>query len=195
MALSELLDFDDFIPTYATITDQQISKGVNYASGGAGILPETGSHLRLYTLGGRKIVLFGLAPIGCTPAEIYIFGTNGKRCVESINDAVKKFNDKLKPLVDELNHDIHDAKFTFINVSHISSLQQVIPWQNVPCCEVMVDGQCAHSTTTCPIRVLSIYYDGLHPTEMAHNIIARSSYIALSDLDASPYDISHLVRL
>lgn len=81
---------------------------------------------RLYNLGGRKIALFGLAPIGCTPAEIDIFGTNGERCVESINDAVKSFNDKLKPLVDEINHDISDAKFTFLNVSHISSLQQGI---------------------------------------------------------------------
>lgn len=41
----ELLNIDEFIPTYATVTDQQISKGVNYASGGAGILPETGNHL------------------------------------------------------------------------------------------------------------------------------------------------------
>ncbi|MFS8026633.1 putative triacylglycerol lipase [Helianthus anomalus] len=78
---------------------------------------------RLYTLGGRKIVVFGLAPIGCTPAVINIFGTNGKLCVESINDLVKQFNDKLKPLVDGINHDTLDAKFTFINVTHISSLQ------------------------------------------------------------------------
>lgn len=75
-------------------------------------------------MGGRKIVLFGLALIGCTPAEISIFGTDGKPCVESVNDAVRHFNDKLKPLVDELNHDNHDAKFTFINLTHISSLQQ-----------------------------------------------------------------------
>ncbi|KAL8268293.1 hypothetical protein R6Q59_002091 [Mikania micrantha] len=275
--IGELLEFDQFIPTHATVTDQHISKGVNYASGGSGILPETGSHLgdritlkeqlsnhnaivsrlfglqenttftseylskclyivnigsndyinnylmpdlyktsriytpdqyasilvrqysqqlmRLYNLGGRKIVLFGLAPLGCTPTEIQNFGTNGSPCVNSINDAVKNFNDKLKPLVDELNHHLQDAKFTFINVSHISSLQKVMPWPNVPCCEVMIDGQCAHTTTTCPIRVLSIYYDGLHPSEVGHRLIATSSYISLSRMNAYPYDISRLIRL
>ncbi|KAK9051623.1 hypothetical protein SSX86_028250 [Deinandra increscens subsp. villosa] len=284
--IGELLGFDEFIPTYASVTDQQISKGVNYASGGAGILPETSSYLgdrialerqlsnhngivsrlfglqenttftnehlskclyvfnigsndylnnyllpkfyntshiytphqyasflvrqycqqlkKLYNLGGRKIVLFGLAPIGCTPIVIHIVGTNGKPCVESINDIVKKFNDKLRLLVDELNRDIQDANFTFINVSHISSVQKgklaircssIMPWRNVPCCEVTENGQCAHTTTTCRMRMLSIYFDGVHPSEMAHNVIATSSYIALSEMNASPYDISHLIRL
>ncbi|XP_076948595.1 GDSL esterase/lipase At1g29660-like [Bidens hawaiensis] len=276
--IGELLDLDEFIPTHATVTDQQISKGINYASGGAGILPETGRHLggrislerqlnnhneivsrlsrlqennttftsehlrkclyivnmgsndyinnylrpnfyktshmytpyqyasilvrkyslqlkRLYNLGARKIVVFGLAPIGCTPAEIHYFGTSGNKCVESINEAVNQFNDKLKPLIDDINHDNEDAKFTFINVTHISSLQKVVPWPNVPCCEVMVDGQCAHKTSTCPIRILSIYYDGFHPTEFSHNVIATSAYIALSPMNASPYDIRHLVQL
>lgn len=41
----EHLNFEEYIPTYATVTDQQISKGVNYASGGSGIRDETGSHL------------------------------------------------------------------------------------------------------------------------------------------------------
>ena len=42
---AELLEFDDYIPPYATATNEQISTGVNYASGGAGIRDETGSHL------------------------------------------------------------------------------------------------------------------------------------------------------
>ncbi|XP_071709073.1 GDSL esterase/lipase At1g29670-like [Rutidosis leptorrhynchoides] len=275
--IGELLGFHEFIPTYATVTDHQMSKGVNYASGGAGIRCETGIHLgdrislkrqlcnhntivsrlfdiqrnitftnqhlnkciyvvytgsndyinnylrptiyttshiytpyeyatnliqqysqelkNLYNLGGRKIVVFGLPLIGCAPAVISYFGTKGKRCVESINDAVKQFNDKLKPLVDELNHDNQDAKFTFINVSRISEIQNVIPLPNFPCCEVKADALCAHTTNICNIRALSIYFDGLHPTEEANNIIAATSYIALSDMDASPYDISHLIRL
>lgn len=41
----ELLDFDEFIPAYATATDEQINKGVNYGSGGAGIRRGTGRHL------------------------------------------------------------------------------------------------------------------------------------------------------
>ncbi|KAI3796742.1 hypothetical protein L1987_39425 [Smallanthus sonchifolius] len=114
----ELLGFDEYIPTYATVTDQHISQEVNYASGGSGIREETGSHMSLYNLGGRKIVVFGLGLIGCAPAEISILGTEGGPCVDFINDAVRQFNNKLKPIVDDMNAHNADAKFTFINVSY-----------------------------------------------------------------------------
>ncbi|XP_024988769.1 GDSL esterase/lipase At1g29670-like [Cynara cardunculus var. scolymus] len=149
----------------------------------------------LYDLGGRKIVVFGLGPVGCTPAEISIFGTDGSPCVESINDAVRQFNDKLKPLIHELNHENPDARFTFINLTSISSLQEGIRLSNVPCCKVRVDGQCAQNALVCPDRAMSVYYDGFHPTEVATVLIASTSYTALSPMDASPYDISQLVRL
>lgn len=41
----ELLGFSNFIPPFATATDSQISTGVNYGSGGAGIREESGSQL------------------------------------------------------------------------------------------------------------------------------------------------------
>ncbi|KAI3685673.1 hypothetical protein L6452_34928 [Arctium lappa] len=41
----QLLGFRNFIPPYATVTDQEISTGVNYGSGVAGIRDESGSHM------------------------------------------------------------------------------------------------------------------------------------------------------
>lgn len=78
----------------------------------------------LYNLGARKIAVFGLGFIGCTPYEIARFGTNGQPCVESINNAVSLFNDKLKPLVDDLNNNFPEARFTFINITSISIPQE-----------------------------------------------------------------------
>ncbi|KAK9051624.1 hypothetical protein SSX86_028251 [Deinandra increscens subsp. villosa] len=272
--LGELLGFDEYIPTYANVTDQHLSQGVNYASGGSGIREETGSHMggrisfhkqllnhhsvvsrlfrlqqnktftrehlskciyivitgsndyinnylkptiyptsrmytthqyakilvkqysrqlkSLYNLGGRKIAVFGLGLIGCAPAEISAFGTDGKPCVESINHAVKQFNNKLKPIVDELNVHNPDAKFTFINVTGIS-LQKGRRLTNVPSCILRTDGQCAQTTVNSPFRSLSMYYDGYHPTEVANIHVAKMSYNAVSPMDASPYDINHLV--
>lgn len=83
----------------------------------------------LYNLGARKIVVFGLGQIGCTPAEIARFGTNAKPCVEWINDAVKLFNGKLKSLVDELNNFYSDARYTFINLTSISAPQGGIHYE------------------------------------------------------------------
>ncbi|KAI3743730.1 hypothetical protein L1987_56795 [Smallanthus sonchifolius] len=274
--IGELLGFDEYIPPYATVTDQHISQGVNYASGGSGIREETGSHMggrisldkqlfnhysivsrifhlqrnitftreylgqclyivnigsndyinnylkptfyttshmyttyqyakilvrqysrqlkSLYNLGGRKIVVFGLGLIGCAPAEISIFGTEGGPCVESINGAVRHFNNKLKPIVDDLNAHNPDAKFTFINVTGISS-QQGMGLTNVPSCILRSDGQCTQTKLISPVRSISMYYDGYHPTEVVNIHIAKMSYIAVSPMDASPYNISSLIRL
>nr|GEW96621.1 GDSL esterase/lipase At1g29670-like [Tanacetum cinerariifolium] len=262
----QLLGFAEFIPPYATATDQEISTGVNYGSGSAGIREESGSHLgdrisldrqlqnhvttisrlssvlqsnktftneylkqciyltnigsndyinnylipniyltsniytvdeyaavlveqysqqlkTLYDLGARKVAVFGLGQIGCAPAEIARFGTNGKPCVEWINDAVKIFNEHLRSLINELNNDYTDARLTFINLTSISAPQGG------------EDGQCVPNSTPCLLRALSVFYDGFHPTETANTVIAARSYIALSPMDASPYDISHLARL
>lgn len=72
-------------------------------------------------MGARKVAVFGLGPIGCTPASIKVYGRNGIKCVEFMNDAVQLFNEKLKSLVDEFNAKFHDAKFTYINIFNILS--------------------------------------------------------------------------
>ncbi|XP_024438539.2 GDSL esterase/lipase At1g29660 [Populus trichocarpa] len=41
----ELLGFDDFIPSFLTVNSSEILRGVNYASGSAGIRQETGKQL------------------------------------------------------------------------------------------------------------------------------------------------------
>nr|KAJ0214580.1 hypothetical protein LSAT_V11C400175580 [Lactuca sativa] len=167
------------VDQYATVLVQQYSQQLK----------------TLYNLGARKIAVFGLGQVGCAPAEIAMFGTNGKPCVEWINDAVMLFNDRLKHLVEKLNSDYSDAKFTFINLKSISAPQGDVPVPSVPCCQVREDGQCVANSIPCPLRILSIFYDGFHPTEVANTLVATRSYIALLPTDASPYDISHLARL
>ncbi|XP_023738864.1 GDSL esterase/lipase At1g29670 [Lactuca sativa] len=271
--IGQLLGFDNFIPPFANVSNQEINIGVNYGSAGAGIRDETGRHLgdrftfnkqilnhatiiarlsllqrnktftqeylkkciyvsiigsddyinnylmpnnyptsriytvdqyatalvrqysqqltALYKLGARKIAVFGLGPLGCTPTEIARFGTGGKPCVDSINNASSVYNAKLKPLVDELNSNFPDARFTFINVTISPSASQQVG----PCCQVREDGQCIPNSIPCPDRNLTIFYDGLHPTEITNMGIASRSYNAPSPMDASPYDISSLVQL
>jgi len=42
---AQLLGFEKFIPPFANISGSDILKGVNYASGGAGIRIETGMNM------------------------------------------------------------------------------------------------------------------------------------------------------
>ena len=44
---AELLGFDNSIPSFARARGDEILKGVNYASGAAGIRDESGAHLVL----------------------------------------------------------------------------------------------------------------------------------------------------
>ncbi|KAK9051622.1 hypothetical protein SSX86_028249 [Deinandra increscens subsp. villosa] len=272
--IGEFLGFDDFIPPYSIATDADFTKGVNYASGGAGIREESGHHngdrvsldrqllnhnstvstlsrikknttflkeciylvnigsndyinnyympgkhynaghiysedqyaeiltqkysqqLRtLYKLGGRRIAVFGLTHIGCTPFMIKRFSTGGKPCVDWINDANDAFNNRLKALVIELNKDNSDARFTFINTAGILFPQGDLSLRTPPCCKLTGDWACTLNSVPCPVRTLTIFFDALHPTEFSNRGIAMRSYKALLPTDAYPYDIHHLTQV
>lgn len=51
-----------------------------------------------------------------------MYGTSSSSvCVDFINMAVQIFNNKLIPLVDELNNNLQDAKFIYVDIFNISS--------------------------------------------------------------------------
>ncbi|XP_076927203.1 GDSL esterase/lipase At1g29670-like [Bidens hawaiensis] len=165
------------IPEYAEVLAQQYTQQLK----------------KLYSLGGRKIAVFGLGMIGCAPAEMDRSDTKG-HCVDWINDAVMLFNDRLKPLVDELNGVFPDARFTFINLTNILAPKGGEQMPNKPCCPVIPDGQCVPNAQCCPSRSLSVYLDSFHPTEIANLVLATRAYSSQSSVDASPYDIGQLTR-
>ncbi|RYR35942.1 hypothetical protein HN51_030434 [Arachis hypogaea] len=86
---------------YTSVTYyREILKGVNYASAAAGgIREETGRQLILYNYGARKMVLFGVGQIGCSPNELAQNNRDGTTCVERINSTNQIFNNGLKSLL------------------------------------------------------------------------------------------------
>ncbi|KAK2994581.1 hypothetical protein RJ640_012748 [Escallonia rubra] len=69
--LGELLGFDNFIPPFATARGQDILRGVNYASGAAGIRAETGQQL-----GGRISLDIQLLNHGITISRLVALQRN-----------------------------------------------------------------------------------------------------------------------
>ncbi|THG09115.1 hypothetical protein TEA_010906 [Camellia sinensis var. sinensis] len=195
----QLLGFDKFIQPFATARGSDILMGVNYGSGGAGIRDETGQQLTLYKYGARKVAIFGLGLIGCTPGEIGSHGTNGSACVDMINNDVKLFNDQFKCLVDDLNKDLPDAQFIFINVTQISSGDPSvigITVTNAPCCTVSpTTGLCVANQVPCNNRSTFEFWDAFHPTEIANVLVGSRAYNAQTPLDAYPFDIRRLAQL
>jgi len=62
------------------------------------------------------MVLFGIAPIGCSPYALAQNSPDGITCVERINSPIQLFNTRLRSMVDELNTQLRNAKFTYVNV-------------------------------------------------------------------------------
>lgn len=156
--------------------------------------------LTLHKFGARKFAVFGLGRVGSTPAVQASCGTNGSACVDNINNAVELFNTRLKSLVVDLNGNISNAKFIFINSSGIAltspSLASMIA--DVPCCELLGTGpaaeQCKPNGSTCSNRNNYIFFDGVHPTEVVSTLFGQRAYKAQFPTDAYPFDIMHLAQ-
>ncbi|KAL1555939.1 GDSL esterase/lipase-like protein [Salvia divinorum] len=242
--LAQLLGFSDPIPPFASTRGSAVIRGLNYASGAAGILDISGIRLgdrismnrqlanhraaagqiaalfrnraaadsylpfsrqlrSLYNLGSRKVAVFGIGLIGCIPQEISLYPiTNGSPCVDPINIAVGLFNNRLVSLINDLNANLPNARFTYINSTSIAlgdpSLIGV-KVVNAPCCEVQrpgagAPGQCLPNGSVCSNRDEYIFFDNFHPTQIAYNVTASRSYRALLPADASPVDIQRLVQ-
>ncbi|KAL1805719.1 hypothetical protein ACET3Z_028787 [Daucus carota] len=149
----------------------------------------------LYNSGARKIALFGLGPIGCTPEEIRTFPRNLSGCVDNLNNAVAQFNNRMKPLVDGLNANLSDAHVTYVNISNFSPQIGLLSF---PCCETSTTfgkGQCVPNQKPCLVRTLRAFYDGFHPTETGHLLFAGRAYTAITPFDDYPIDIRHLAEL
>lgn len=146
----------------------------------------------LYKSGARKVAVFGLGYIGCTPAEMASYGTNGSACVDIINEDVQLFNEGLSSLVDELTNNLTDSKFIFVNIAEISTGDASaygMTVSNAPCCVVSSNlgkGLCAPNLAPCSNRTLYAYWDGFHPTQVANLFLGTGAYNALTPLISAP---------
>lgn len=57
----------------------------------------------LYDLGGRRIALAGLPPLGCLPSQITLHGKGKQSCIEEINAVALKYNERY---IDMINNEM-----------------------------------------------------------------------------------------
>ncbi|CAN6443567.1 unnamed protein product [Victoria cruziana] len=157
----------------------------------------------LYQEGARKVAIFGIGPVGCTPSALSRFSDDGTTCVEVINDAVRGFNSLLPPLVDHLNR-FEGAHFTYINVYamfndiHDDPTKYGIRITNVGCCGVgRNNGQktCVPYEKPCPDRREYLFWNAFHPTEAVSIIVGKRCFDAEKSSDAYPIDIRGLAQI
>ncbi|KAL6564665.1 hypothetical protein OROMI_016115 [Orobanche minor] len=74
--IAQMLGFDDFIPPFANFTTEDALRGINYGSGGDGILDETGSHLDFFGAASPGMKTSGSALVGNYLPKFYASAAN-----------------------------------------------------------------------------------------------------------------------
>ncbi|XP_073016910.1 GDSL esterase/lipase At1g29670-like [Primulina eburnea] len=151
----------------------------------------------LYNSGARKVAIYGVPPVGCIPQVRAMFPPNASGCVDYVNNYAQLFNNRLKPLVDNLNANLTGAKFTYINmhgilISILASLSTFV--SGTPCCAVSSAGVCVPNQAPCINRALYVFFDNYHTTEIINSFVAARVYISVSATDAYPFDLKNLAQ-
>ncbi|WCJ27290.1 GDSL-like Lipase/Acylhydrolase superfamily protein [Euphorbia peplus] len=149
---------------------------------------------RLYGYGARKIGIFSLGSLGCTPYAIIKYGNGSYSCVKTLEQASLEFNKLLIPLVDQLNLDYPDASFTYIDYYAFGASGAQIGFTNfTPCCPFASDGQCIPDGIPCQNRTDYVFWDAIHPSEAINKYIGLKSYEAIKPLLETPHHHRHQI--
>lgn len=143
--------------------------------------------LELYSMGGRNIVVLGLPPLGCVPAQITLHGKAGEKgCVQYMNDVALAQNVKTVKLVDDLNKITPGARLVYIDIYNpIFDAFQDPPkygfkYARDGCCgtgDLEVAVLCNRLiVSACSDASEHIFWDSFHPTSHFYSQLADYMY-------------------
>ncbi|KAE8658301.1 GDSL esterase/lipase [Hibiscus syriacus] len=214
--------------------DVILENGLNYASGGGGILNETGGYFIqrlslwkqielfrgtkelitdklgdqaadkffhdanyvvalgsndfinnylmpvLHSLGARKLMVFGLGPMGCIPLQ-RVLSTSGQ-CQDRANKLALSFNKAATQLLSNMQSRLPDANFKFGDaydvVDDVIRNPEKYGFSNAdsPCCSlgrIRPALTCIPASTLCSDRSKYVFWDEYHPSDSANQLIAN----------------------
>ncbi|KAK9939931.1 hypothetical protein M0R45_016611 [Rubus argutus] len=136
----------------------------------------------LYALGARRVGVTTLPPVGCLPAAITIFGSDGNECVAELNGDAVSFNNKLNATSQNLQTMLPGLKLVVFDIYQPLYNLVTKPADNGfsearrACCgtglletSILCN---AKSIGTCSNASQYVFWDGFHPSEAANKILA-----------------------
>ncbi|KAM7274599.1 hypothetical protein ACFE04_016465 [Oxalis oulophora] len=165
----------------------------------------------LYRMGGRKLSLTGLPPMGCLPLErtTNIFGQHD--CAEEYNKIAVEFNAKLNVVVGKLNRELPGMKVVTGNAYNIfyhiirNPSHYGFEVAEIACCATglfEMGYMCNKDNLfTCPDANKYVFWDAFHPTEKTNRIISEhiiprlKAYWSLAFEDLKIYIFSTASRI
>ncbi|XP_062016979.1 GDSL esterase/lipase 7-like [Rosa rugosa] len=155
---------------------------------------------RLYNLGARKIVMFEIGPLGCTPSIAKTQNHSGN-CAEGTNKLASIFNDKLRATLANLTFTFQGSLFVLGRANGIgydaitSPLKYGLEDGSNPCCTTWNNGTsaCIPWAKPCFQPNSHFFWDAFHLTESASSVIATGCF---NDTTVcTPLNIKKLVQV
>ncbi|GAB2211107.1 hypothetical protein Droror1_Dr00016398 [Drosera rotundifolia] len=141
----------------------------------------------LWKEGSRKMAVVGLPPMGCLPDVITTNSRSifqGRECVESLSSISREYNQQFQSQLDVLQRQFaaedQNTKLAYIDIyTPIANMVQEpskygFEEVNRGCCGtgyVETIFLCNPISTTCTDDSKYVFFDAIHPTEKAYNII------------------------
>uniref|UniRef100_A0A1S4DX97 Uncharacterized protein n=1 Tax=Cucumis melo TaxID=3656 RepID=A0A1S4DX97_CUCME len=172
-------------PSYLSIIENSsrhthnINRGINFASGGATIIPQSNQIIILYKNGARKLVVIGVGVVGCTPAMRYQNISEG--CNSEMNWLAFVYNQHLISMLNRLKDELFGFHFSFFDGFSImlTSIHKPNSFGfsevKAACCgfgRLKAEMACIPKASYCNNREKYLFWDKYHPTQQAHRFFS-----------------------
>ncbi|XP_024526415.1 GDSL esterase/lipase 7 isoform X2 [Selaginella moellendorffii] len=157
---------------------------------------------RLYDLGARKMVVFGVGPLGCIPNQL--MRTTDQKCNPQVNSYVQGFNAALqRQLSGILLKQLPKVRFAYAHgydrfIDMVKSPASYgFKVTDEGCCGLgRLNGllACMPISNLCSNRKEYLFWDPFHPTEAANMVIATDFYNGTTAY-ASPINVEELASV
>uniref|UniRef100_M1A2L8 Zinc finger protein n=2 Tax=Solanum tuberosum TaxID=4113 RepID=M1A2L8_SOLTU len=165
----------------------------------------------IYKEGGRKFVMFNLGPLGCLPStralNLQKGVTNGS-CMEEATNKAKMFNSALPRMFKQLEKQLPGFKYTIFNFFKVlaDSIHNPTkygfkisktaccgtgPFRGILSCGGTMQGK---EYELCKNVKEYLFFDSLHPTELAYQQYAKLLWNGTPDMVA-PYKLKSFFKL
>jgi phospholipase/lecithinase/hemolysin len=159
---------------------------------------------RIHGLGARRILVTGVGPIGCVPAELALHSLDGT-CDRELQRASEAYNPQLETMLAELNAEVGGGGAVFVAVNTRRMHDDFIDDPHAygfatathACCgqgPYNGIGICTMVSSLCTDRDQYVFWDAFHPTERANRLIAQQ-YVSGSTDYISPMNLSTIMHL
>ncbi|CAM6085398.1 unnamed protein product [Calypogeia fissa] len=158
----------------------------------------------LYENGARKIVVFGVGPLGCIPNIMFVFKSPDGSCIENpVNKLVRSFNTALESSLEDLmkKHkglyilyaDTYNKMVSFTQNSTLYGFAN----GNTSCCgqgKYGAETPCLPTSFVCSDRSSYVFWDSHHPSDRA-NLLMSSDYVSGGNEFIRPMNLLQLAIL